>query len=69
MGLIESFLPYVITTLVVMLPASEILRKAGYSRWWVLLLLIPLVNFIGLFLFAFSQWPILKQRNRRKQFD
>jgi uncharacterized membrane protein YhaH (DUF805 family) len=35
-----------------------VVRKAGYSGWWVLLGLIPLVGVIMLWVFAFSRWPV-----------
>ena len=38
-------------------PIAAILHRAGRSRWWVILVWVPLVNFIGLWLFAFSRWP------------
>ncbi|MBU1385334.1 MAG: hypothetical protein KKE52_03500 [Alphaproteobacteria bacterium] len=40
-----------------MFPISEILKKAGYSRAWALLWLVPLVNLIGFVVFAYSRWP------------
>ncbi len=40
--------------------AATILNKAGYSRWWCLLLLVPVVNIIVYWVFAFSRWPNLK---------
>lgn len=40
-----------------MLPISEVLKKAGFSRWWALLYLLPLINLVALFVFAYSQWP------------
>lgn len=36
---------------------ASILRKAGYSGWMVLLALIPLVNMVMFFVFAFQKWP------------
>lgn len=36
----------------------RILHKAGYSGWWLLLLIIPIVNLIMIWVFAFSEWPI-----------
>lgn len=39
---------------------GRILNKAGYSRWWVLLLFVPLVNLIMIWVFAFAQWPRLQ---------
>jgi uncharacterized membrane protein YhaH (DUF805 family) len=39
----------------------RILNKAGYSGWWVLLALIPVVNIVALWLFAFADWPRLRR--------
>ena len=35
-----------------------IVRKAGFSPWWGLLSIIPLVNIALLFVFAYSKWPM-----------
>ena len=43
-------------------PLMVILNKAGYSRLWVLLAFVPLVNYIALWIFAFSDWPALRGR-------
>jgi uncharacterized membrane protein YhaH (DUF805 family) len=43
-------------------PTVRILRKAGYSGWWVLISLIPVINIVGFWCFAFMDWPALKQR-------
>jgi uncharacterized membrane protein YhaH (DUF805 family) len=39
------------------LMAARVLRRAGFSRWWALLVLVPVVNLIGLWLFAYIRWP------------
>jgi hypothetical protein len=39
------------------LMAARVLRRAGFSRWWALLVLVPVVILIGLWLFAFVRWP------------
>ena len=44
--------------LIVLIPAGRILRRTGYSPWYCLLLLIPLVNIVMIFVFAFSTWPV-----------
>jgi len=44
-----------ITAIVV--PCWRIVSKAGYAGAWALLVLIPLVNVILLWVFAFSRWP------------
>jgi uncharacterized membrane protein YhaH (DUF805 family) len=47
-----------IVFLIVVIPTVKILRKAGYSGWWVLLWFIPVVNAIALWVFAFARWPL-----------
>ena len=42
----------------------SILRKAGYSPWWVITGLIPLVNVVMVIAFAFADWPVLQQHRR-----
>lgn len=37
----------------------RVLRKAGYSGWWCLLMLVPFVNLIMIWVFAFAHWPRL----------
>src|SRR5262249_3353296 len=44
------------------IPAVMILRKAGYSGWWCLLGFVPIVNIVMLWVFAFSEWPNLRDR-------
>jgi hypothetical protein len=36
----------------------KVISKAGYSGWWVLIGLIPLVGAVMFLVFAFSKWPI-----------
>lgn len=38
------------------LPALWVIRKAGWTRWHFLLLVIPLVGLVWLYAFAFGQW-------------
>jgi hypothetical protein len=42
----------------------SILRKAGYSPWWVITGFIPLVNVVMVIAFAFADWPVLQQHRR-----
>jgi hypothetical protein len=41
-----------------------ILRKAGYSPWWVVTGFIPIVNIVMVVAFAFADWPVLQERRR-----
>jgi hypothetical protein len=36
---------------------ARILAKAGFSPWWALLALIPVVNPLAIWVFAFVEWP------------
>ena len=47
---------------VYLVPAVRIVQKAGYSGWWCVLLIIPLVNIVFLWIFAFARWPSLRDR-------
>lgn len=49
-----SVLVYLVIFLV---PGWRISRKAGFHRAWCLLLLIPFVNLITIWIFAFIRWP------------
>jgi Protein of unknown function (DUF2510) len=39
----------------------KIVSKAGYSGWWILITFVPIVGSIFLFVFAFSDWPVLRE--------
>lgn len=39
------------------IPVRQILLRTGFSPWWTLLVLVPLVNLVALWIFAFSNWP------------
>lgn len=39
-------------------PAARILRRLGFSGWWVIGALIPYVNVAGLWVLAFVKWPV-----------
>jgi len=39
---------------------GPVAKKAGFSRWWALILLVPLINLIMVWVFAFMEWPAEK---------
>jgi uncharacterized membrane protein YhaH (DUF805 family) len=43
---------------VTLVACATVVRKAGWSRWWALILLVPFVNVVMLCVFAFSKWPL-----------
>jgi len=57
----------IIIILLVFIPTiwiyGRILNKAGYSRWWVLFIFVPIVNLIMIWAFAFAKWPRLEHTN------
>ena len=60
-GLSVFHLVIVIVVLILyFIPVVKILNKAGYSGWWSLLILVPLVNIIMFYVFAFADWPALR---------
>jgi hypothetical protein len=42
----------------VVLPSMIVVRRIGYSRWWGLITLVPLVNLVMLWVLASADWPI-----------
>ncbi len=47
--------------------AWKIVSKAGYSGALSLLWLVPLVNLAAILVFAFSDWPVLRELRERSQ--
>jgi len=37
---------------------KRVLNKAGYAGWWLLTLLVPILFYALLWVFAFKQWPV-----------
>jgi uncharacterized membrane protein YhaH (DUF805 family) len=52
--------------IVVVLPFWKILTKAGFSGWWSLIMLIPIIGILTLFYLAFAEWPIQRELNKLK---
>jgi hypothetical protein len=40
-----------------LIPVQQILHRTGHSRWWRLLMFVPLINWIGPWLLAYVRWP------------
>lgn len=51
-----------LAAILAVIPAWKIVSKAGYHGAWSLLIFVPLVNFIMMYVFAFSQWPTERGR-------
>jgi hypothetical protein len=57
---------YVAVSLYLLICYLNIAKKAGYSYWFGLLVIIPITNFITLGIMAFETWPVLKTTNGYK---
>ena len=58
MGGFGMAFPLLLYIVLIALPVALIIGKAGYSRWWTILALIPMVNLIALWVFALANWPV-----------
>jgi hypothetical protein len=66
-GLLTSPLVMMIVVLsTVTVPVWRIVRRTGHSGWWSLLIFVPLLNFVGLWVFAFSRWPAVHQHQTKE---
>ena len=45
----------------------KICKKAGYSGWLGLLMIIPIANLVLPLVIAFSEWPVLREIKALKQ--
>ena len=52
---IAAILLLIISPIILFAPIA---RKAGYSGWWSLLMIIPVVNLVMIWVFAFAKWPV-----------
>lgn len=46
-------------SLILLSPTIRILKRAGYSEWWALLVYLPVLNIAALWWFAYARWPKL----------
>lgn len=52
---------YLLILILIFWAYIRIIRRAGYSGWWILIGLVPLVNLVMLLIFAFKEWPIQRE--------
>lgn len=41
-------------------PAWRIANRAGYSGGWAILTIVPVINIVMIYVFAFSNWPAIR---------
>ncbi|MCL0096956.1 hypothetical protein M1O19_00225 [Dehalococcoidia bacterium] len=59
----------IVVALVTVIGWVSIWGKAGYSKWLGLLMIVPLVNVVAFLVFAFSDWPILREKQRESSMS
>lgn len=52
---------YLVILILVFWAYVRIIRRAGYSGWWILIAVVPLVNLVMFLVFAFKDWPIQRE--------
>jgi hypothetical protein len=52
-----------VITLGLLWPYGRIFYRVGYSPWLSLLMLVPLVNVVTIWLFAYAQWPAVTAKS------
>jgi hypothetical protein len=52
---------FIIVIALVLYPVGRIVKRIGFSPFWSVLVLIPLVNLIMLWVLALSDWPYDRQ--------
>jgi hypothetical protein len=53
----------IVAIILVAIPITNILRRAGRSGWWTVLAFVPLLNLICLWIFAFTTWPAVQNNH------
>lgn len=46
----------ILTYLIILWPIAKIIRRAGFSRLWILVAFVPFINIIMLWVFAYARW-------------
>jgi len=65
---VSELIIIMIIGIVIVLPNWKIFSKAGFSGWWSLLMIVPVVNVLLEYYLAYAEWPIQREiANLRKQ--
>jgi Na+/melibiose symporter-like transporter len=59
-----GFATIAVLVAITVVPFVRIFQKAGRTGWWAALMLIPIVNILVLWIFAFSRWPALDRNSK-----
>ncbi len=62
-----DFSELLLLAIVGVVPFWFIFSKAGFSGWWCLLMLMPIVNLVMLYSLALREWPLQQELGRLKR--
>lgn len=65
---IVFMLLYVAMAVAMVVGTVKILNKAGYSGWYALTMLVPILNIVMFLVFAFADWPVLQAARRAQPY-
>lgn len=54
----------VLAALSTVIPAAKALSRVGFSPWWAILSLVPIVGWFGIWVFAYAPWPKVDSEKR-----
>jgi len=54
----------IVLVVVHLIPAARIVHRIGITRWYAVLLVLPLASFVALWVLAYMPWPIEKRTAR-----
>ena len=66
-SLLTFFMLVAVMSFAICLPLvifGRIADRAGYSRWWALTMLVPGLNVLVMWIFAFAIWPVMTPGGR-----
>jgi hypothetical protein len=52
----------VFVVLLILFPYFRIFQRTGHSGWWAILMVVPGINIIMLWVFAFVRWPAIDRQ-------
>lgn len=52
----SAAIPLIIALVLFAIPAGVVLKRIGFSPWWGLLCLVPILALLGLWIMAFIPW-------------
>jgi len=64
--LLAAIMPLLLILLVAV-PIANVLHRAGHSRWWTVIVFVPVLNLIALWGLAFGRWPKLATQPTNNQ--